>query len=420
MASLRVLLSEGSSTSARQAITALGLKGHRIEICDPDPRCIGRFSRFVARFHRCPPLGADPQAYLAFTLDLLARERFDVLLPIHEQGLLFAKVLQRVLRHTAVALPSFASYARVLTKPGFSRLLTDLNLPQPATALATSAQEVRDAARFPFVLKAALGTASRGTWIVPNSAELETALTVLQRNHAFDDAVLMQEFVAGPVEHAQAVFCRGRLVAMHAYRQIARGAGGGPAMKESVRRPAVRAHLAAIGAQLDWHGALSVDYIGERSDAVLRTAMVGARETPLYIDCNPRPVEPINALLAGVDLTDLLLRVSLGEAPAEQPESRAGVRTHIALQALLGCALRGGSRGDLIGESWRVLTGRGAYAGSREELTPLHWDWPSVVPTVAGALWLLASPTAAERMPQTWGAHLLKPESVRAIAQLSG
>jgi predicted ATP-grasp superfamily ATP-dependent carboligase len=404
MAGLRILLSEGSSTSARQAITALGLKGHRIEICDPDPRCIGRFSRFVARFHRCPPLGADPQAYLAFTLDLLARERFDVLLPIHEQGLLFAKALPQVSARTAIALPSFASYARVLTKSGFSALLAELNLPQPATAFATSAADVRATARFPSVLKAAIGTASRGTWTIADAAELEAVLAALQRSGAFDDAVLVQQFVAGPVEHAQAVFCRGRLVAMHAYRQIARGAGGGPAMKESVRRPAVRAHLAAIGAHLDWHGALSVDYMVER-------------DAPLYIDCNPRLVEPINALLSGTDLTDLLVRVSLGEAPAEQPDSRAGVRTHIALQALLGCALRGGGRRDLVSESWRLLTGRGVYADSREELTPLRWDWPSVVPALAGALWLLASPKAAARMPQTWGAHLLSAASVRAITQ---
>lgn len=408
MAGLRILFSEGSSTSARQAITALGLKGHRIEICDPDARCIGRFSRFVARFHRCPPLGAAPAAYLAFTLDLLARERFDVLLPIHEQGLLFAKTLAQVSARTAVALPSFESYARVLTKSGFSALLADLGLPQPATAFAASVQEVRETARFPFVLKAAIGTASRGTWTIANPAELETALAALQCSRAFDDAVLVQEFVAGPVEHAQAVFCRGRLVAMHAYRQVARGAGGGPAMKEGVSRPVVRAQLAEIGAHLDWHGALSVDY------------MAGARETPLYIDCNPRLVEPINALLSGVDLTDLLVRVSLGEVPAEQPEARAGVHTHIALQALLGRALRGGSRSDLLGESWRLLTGGGPYADSREELTPLRWDWPSIIPTAFGASWLLADPKAAARMTQRWGAHLLTAECVRAIARLQG
>ena len=32
---LRVLVSEGSSTSAREAITILGLAGHHVEVCDP-------------------------------------------------------------------------------------------------------------------------------------------------------------------------------------------------------------------------------------------------------------------------------------------------------------------------------------------------------------------------------------------------
>src|ERR1700754_3380352 len=124
---MRILLSEGASTSAREAITALGLRGHHIEVCDPDPHCLGRFSRFVSKFHRCPPLGADPEVYLAFILDCISGGQFDVLLPIHEQGLLFAKARARIARHVAVALPSFESYLRAHDKIGFSRILAELN-----------------------------------------------------------------------------------------------------------------------------------------------------------------------------------------------------------------------------------------------------------------------------------------------------
>ncbi|MGH6874813.1 MAG: hypothetical protein ACREDW_07335, partial [Aestuariivirgaceae bacterium] len=81
--SLRILLSEGASTSAREAITALGLKGHHVEICDPDPFCLGRFSRFVAHYHRCPAMGADPSGFWHFIENLLSRRHFDVLVPIH-------------------------------------------------------------------------------------------------------------------------------------------------------------------------------------------------------------------------------------------------------------------------------------------------------------------------------------------------
>ena len=50
----------------------LGLSGHHVEICDPSPWCLGRYSRFVKRFHRCPPLRDDPKGYLAFIEALLA------------------------------------------------------------------------------------------------------------------------------------------------------------------------------------------------------------------------------------------------------------------------------------------------------------------------------------------------------------
>src|ERR1700693_1877156 len=89
---LRVLVSEGNSTSAREAITILGLSGHTVEICDPSPYCMARFSRFVAKFHRCPGLRDDPAGFLGFVENLLAAQHFDVLLPIHEQGFLFARV----------------------------------------------------------------------------------------------------------------------------------------------------------------------------------------------------------------------------------------------------------------------------------------------------------------------------------------
>ena len=39
---LRVLVSEGNSTSAREAVTILGLSGHHIEVCDPAPFCLTR------------------------------------------------------------------------------------------------------------------------------------------------------------------------------------------------------------------------------------------------------------------------------------------------------------------------------------------------------------------------------------------
>jgi predicted ATP-grasp superfamily ATP-dependent carboligase len=406
---VRVLLSEGASTSAREAITALGLAGYHVEICDPDPRCLGRFSRFVRRFHRCPGLRTDPQGFLAFILDRVSSGGIDVLLPIHEQGYLFAKVRDRLSPLVAVALPSFESYRQAHSKVGFHRLLTELDIPQPETRLIADLRDLAGLDRFPVVLKAPVGTASRGTWLISSAAELDAARRELETAGPFDEPYLLQEVVRGPIEHAQAVFDRGRLIAAHAFRQVARGAGGGPAIKDSVDRPQVRSHLARIGERLAWHGALSVDYlIDERGDV------------PRYIDCNPRLVEPMSARLADLDLADLLVRVSLGEAIEPVPGSREGVRTHLAMQALFGCALRSGSRRDLGREIWRLLAGRGPYRGSREELTPARLDWPSALPLTAAAAWLVIDPGAAHDLPRRgWGAHLLSSSSKRWIDDAS-
>jgi hypothetical protein len=68
---------------------------------------------------------------------------------------------------------------------------------------------------------------------------------------------------------------------------VREGAGGGASHKRGVLLPAVREHLLALGRYLRRHGALSADAI-----------LTG--QGPQYIDVNPRPVEPVNALRAGV------------------------------------------------------------------------------------------------------------------------
>ena len=399
---MRVLLSEGSSTSAREALTVLGLGGHHVEICDPDPLCLCRFSRFVRRFHRCPGLRDDPLGYLAFVEALVSREPFDVLIPIHEQGYVFAAAPSGLQAHTGVALPSFTSYRDALRKSEFSRLLAELGLPQPPTQVLDSARALDAVSALPCIIKAPIGTASQRTWRVTSRDELARVRRELEGQG--DDELVVQEVVEGALERAMAVFSGGTLVAMHAYRQLRAGAGGGDALKASVARPDVRGHLARLGERLRWHGALSVDYICEPET-----------NRPLYIDCNPRLVEPMNAYVSGLDLLDLLMRVSRNLAIGAVGESQPGVRTHLGMQALLGRAQSGGTRRDLLRELRQLRGASGDYAHSREELTPVRQDWPSAAPLVTTALVLLACPRCASRLTRRFGAHVLGPSTARVI-----
>src|SRR5262249_24697757 len=102
---LKILLTEASSTSARQTLYALGSLGYTIDICDPDPLCLGRFPRYARAWHRCPPFGTEPLSYLHFLMDLLKRGRYDILFPVHDQLYLLARFANVLQRYVAVALP---------------------------------------------------------------------------------------------------------------------------------------------------------------------------------------------------------------------------------------------------------------------------------------------------------------------------
>ena len=234
---LRILLSEGWSLSAREIATALGFAGRRVELVSTDPFCFARFSRFVDRVHRAPASGADPEGYLAAVLDIVARRAVDALIPSHEQAYLFAAARDRLPRGLGVALAPFPAFEQIQSKTALTRLLARLGVPQPATEIAYSPQVFLAARAFPFFAKTAFSTASVGVWRVADAAGRDRLAEALAARGAFAAGVVVQAAAEGPIERVQAVFDRGRLVAFHAYRQLAEGPGGGDVLKASVRRP---------------------------------------------------------------------------------------------------------------------------------------------------------------------------------------
>jgi predicted ATP-grasp superfamily ATP-dependent carboligase len=401
----KILLSEGSSLSAREAITALGLAGHRVELISADALCLGRFSRFVSRTHRAPASGADPDGYLAAVLDIVKTRAIDVVLPVHEQAYLFAAARRQLPVGLGIALADFETFEQVQSKARLSELLTRLNVPQPATSVVRSAGEFTSPRPCAFLLKAAFGTASTGVWRIGDERQRDALLVRLEQQQAFAEGLLVQVAVAGTLERTQAVFDRGRLVACHIYRQVAEGPGGGDVLKLSVIRPEVRSIVERIGQAIQWHGALSFDYIRDDASA-----------TPYFIDANPRLVEPMNAWLSGVDLPGALLQVSLGETPPTQPEGRAGVLTRLGLMGLLDAARRRQRRRDILKEIALLACYSGRYRGTREELVPLWTDPCCAIPLAVVVAKLMRAPSATASLSEsTVAAYSLTPKAIHRL-----
>jgi carbamoylphosphate synthase large subunit len=411
---IRILLSEGSSLSARQTITALGRCGYLLDVCDPNPLCISRFSRFVRRYYRCPAVGTDPLGYLEFVLQHLTRECYDVLLPVHEQAFLFAKVRDRLPAGVGVALADFSAFLQVQGKVAFARLMERLSLPQPATHIIRLRTELEALDHFPCYLKTDYSTAGQGVWRVTDRMERDSAALALDHRGLLDGTheIVVQEEASGVLCQAQAVFVHGHLLAVHCTQTRGVSVGGGHAARTGVDHPVVRDHLVTLGQSLGWHGPLALDYLFDEA---------GGR--PTYIEANPRLVEPMNAALSGVNLADLTVRVALGEVEGSGDPRRGhlGIRSHSLMAIMLGVADHGGSRWEVLLTIAEDMWGRGIFAESQEDLTPVRVDPLSLIPLGVVTGQLLLRPRAAHQIATgAVNAYSLSASTVETIMAFDG
>ncbi|MPZ81174.1 MAG: hypothetical protein GEV28_12575 [Actinophytocola sp.] len=377
---MRVLLTESASASAREVVTVLARQGHRVGVVEPKRDGLLTVSRRVKWRHKVPLFGAEPLAYLDALSEAVAARQYDVLLPIHEQLAVLSRYPGAI--DVPFAVPPFSSLARVQDKAAAVELLRLLGIPLPVTSLVSSVAELRSAASFPCYVKLPISTGSRGVWHVDGPASFAeiSVRTEVADTFARGWQVLVQEPVDGRFVMAQTVFDHGVLVAAHVVERVREGVQGSASAKESVSMPGLVSDLEKLGAELSWHGALSVD------------AIVDSVGTAHLIDLNPRLVEPVNASLAGVDLVGALLDVSLGRSPAPLSAGRVGVRTTMALMAVLRHGELGHNRRAVAAELLSALFRRGVYRESPEELLPVPFDPPAIMPLLAVGSTLLVDP----------------------------
>lgn len=378
-----ILFSEGSSLTAREFLSVLGPAGHHVEIVDPDLACICRFSRWTKRVHRCPPASSDPLGYIRVVNDLLATGAFDVLLPTHEHAWLFAVGRSRIRQDARMAIASADAFSRVQSKIEFARLLDEVGLPQPKWQVIDTPDELAGWAT-PFYLKTSFSTAGTGVRKVTNPLNGTNVWESL-RCAGHGGPIMVQAVADGAYAQVQALFDSGRLVAVHTSAQTLAGIGPSAAGRVSVDHAFARYDVAVLGDRLKWHGGLTLDYMFRGEDY-------------LYIECNPRTVEPANAAASGVNLPELQIALSCGQDTGGLRVGRAGVRTHSSLAALLGTAAHVGTRQAVVGEFLRLLTHQGQYKGSRDCLTPVLHDPPSLVPLATVAVRALLAPRSAARL----------------------
>lgn len=404
-----MLLSEGSSLTAREFVAVLGARGIDVEVASPTRRPLASFSRWCRAVRPVPAPGDDPVGYLHALDALLAAGRCTALLATHEQAWLLAAG-ERYLPHARgrLAVAGAGAFERVQSKISFAALCDELGIPQPAWHEVGCEADL-DRVGYPVWVKAAYSTAGRGVRRAATRAEAVSAWRALGGAGPSGDPVkvMVQAPAAGAYRQVAALFDRGRLIAAACSQRIGLGAGGSAAARLSVADPGAVDAVVRLGRELEWHGGLTCDYFAD-----------GA-ERRLFIECNPRTTEPGNAAAAGVDLPSLTIALATGGPLPRAPLiARAGVRTRSTMALALGAAETRGTRRAVVGALGRALGGRGPLRGSREVLTPVLRDPPGLVPALAAVGAVLVRPGAvADLAGDAVGAYAITPAT---IARLNG
>ncbi|MGI9455200.1 MAG: hypothetical protein ACR2NU_01480, partial [Aeoliella sp.] len=258
---LKILLTEGTSLSARHSLYALGGR-HTIDVIDPNPLCQCRFSRFVRKWRRSPHFARQPTDFLHFLAGEIDRERYDVVLPTHEQVYLLSRFRDVVGQATGIALPRFDAMQQMQNKAEFTRTLKELGLPYPETVFAKTEDDLQHNWRYPFYLKLSHSTAGAGVFHITDEEELAERVESLVAEGLLNgqSEVLVQQPAFGNQATVQAIFNQGKIVGVHSFDARQLGVGGMSAARTSADHPIVREHVEQLGSHLNWHGAMFVDY----------------------------------------------------------------------------------------------------------------------------------------------------------------
>jgi hypothetical protein len=142
-------------------------------------------------------------------------------------------------------------------------------------------------------------------------------------------------------------------------------------------------------------------------------------EGPLVIDVNPRLVEPMNALLAGVDLVRLMLALASGAHPQAAAAGRSGVRSRQLLLTVLGVANRERAAPSSL-RSRKRSAGTASMPARSRFLTQLKGDPLAAPPVTIAMVSTLAMPSL--RRPfyaSATGSYALTLQAWAAIGKAS-
>ncbi len=296
---MKVLVLGSDTQSFLATVRSLGRRGGEVHIGWHDPRSPASRSRYIARRHDLPAFSLASDEWKSALIDLLARERFDLVLPVHDRELLILQTYRDDLdgRGSRLYLLDEEVFRTTYDKLRTARLAEAAGVPTPRqmrVGPATDAGHVIETVGLPAWIKPARSVELRA----PDDRHLALKATSADEVAAClatlpDDDAVAQAHFPGEAITCDALVADGEILLLHqaSLLHLSFGGGCGVYRRTDLPDPYLRDACERLTRALAYTGQINFDYRVDRGTGAW-----------VLLEINPRFAAPLPlALAAGAD-----------------------------------------------------------------------------------------------------------------------
>jgi predicted ATP-grasp superfamily ATP-dependent carboligase len=305
---MSVLITSPTSLKALTVIRSLGKLDIDIDTANPSRNSLGSLSKYSGKYFYLPSPKKSPDQFIESLKQLLAREKHDVLLPVHsEDTYLIAKHKKSLEKYTRIPFHDYEIISKVNDKGTIIREAEKVGVHVPKTYEIQDLNQLHVVAGvvdYPVVIKLQESSSSIGLSYAYNREDLYEKYNATVKKFGLNSTnyPIIQEFIEGDGYGVSLLFNHGDLRAKFTHKRIREFpiSGGPSTARISVRHAAMEDAAVRLLQHFEWHGVAMVEFKLTRDDI------------PVLMEVNPRFWGSLNmAVQSGVDFPALLYTMAM-------------------------------------------------------------------------------------------------------------
>ena len=272
-------------------LRSLGRQNIPVYLLDKE-QCIGRFSKYVKKFLRCPDVSKDESRFLEFLINLARKESLKgwIIYPNDDETVSFlARNRERLEEYYRVSTPPWDIVKYAYDKALTYDIAEKCGVAIPETYYPESIDELKQIdMEFPVVIKPSIKEpfyrrTSRKAILVKDRDRLIKEYTGALKAIAPSQALMVQEFIPGGTRNLLSVGCLcrdGKLLARVMacrLRQHPMDFGHATTFARTVNIPEMGEMAAKILAAINFHGLAEIEFMYDSRDSRYKLIEINAR-----------------------------------------------------------------------------------------------------------------------------------------------